>query len=383
VTALDDLELKLSRVRAYERMQHGRMVPVRSYTNSVRAALRNELTHPDVAHLGPYITVPHRAIDLQPGDLVTHPHLGDPHAAHRVLKVVPAGDQVAVHLAHEASGVRKAHRTHKHALFRRIVTAGLASLLAAGIAGTTAHALQGDSGPHAQTNVTQVQTQTHAPTVASIVKPAPTTVDGYTALFSQIDQAEWGGGDVGITVSVGQVAGQPRTVWLYGDTLSDNNGFVHSTAIIQTGGSLHVSNGGQQLLPNDDPTHIYWITAGNKVDATSIEVDARSMVIGNKSAWDFHDNGVTATAHCNFDAQGNLTFDHWVERVTCPPPDPGVMYNFGDGNADHFGYSRQSHPELRLQGGGHLVTTAQNWLDGLANHPDLSDYAPLFSSSVK
>ena len=65
---------------------------------------------------------------------------------------------------------------------------------------------------------------------------------------------QWGAADVSISVQL--LDG--RALWLYGDTFSTKR-FVHSTAIVQDRGCLHVANAGDQLLPNDDDTHIYWI----------------------------------------------------------------------------------------------------------------------------
>ena len=85
---------------------------------------------------------------------------------------------------------------------------------------------------------------------------------------------------------------------------------------------------------------------------------------------------------------GDVTFHGWTsEKVICPPSDPGPMYNFGDGNANHFGYLRFTHPELKLAGGKLLVSTSQNWTDTWEQHCNLdgsfrwTDYQPVFTEA--
>jgi hypothetical protein len=100
---------------------------------------------------------------------------------------------------------------------------------------------------------------------------APTTAAGFADLFAGLDPAQWGGADVAASVPLPD----GRSVWLFGDTLSTYR-LVHSTAVVQTGGRLHVSRGGAQLLPDDDAHHIYWIVGGSVHDAEHLVITARS-----------------------------------------------------------------------------------------------------------
>lgn len=208
------------------------------------------------------------------------------------------------------------------------------------------------------------------PSVSVCHKPAPTSADGYAAMFAALPVSEWGAADVAISVPLGR-----RSVWLFGDTLSTRR-FVHSTAIIQDKGCLHVSHAGAQLLPDDDPAHIYWIISARAVDSTSLAVLARAITLVGKGAWDFRDGGHSRTAHVDVDAQGDASFIRWVSDKNCAAPDPGAMYRIDD-RPHHFGYARNTHPEAHLASGRTLVTTCQNWDDGMP-HP-FADYRPIFT----
>ena len=216
--------------------------------------------------------------------------------------------------------------------------------------------------------------------------PAPRTAAGYQRLFANLNPAEWGAGDGALTVPLPD----GRTVWLFGDTMSARvNGFVHSTAIVQNGGTLHVSHGGAQLLPDDDATHIYWIQTAKGAGDTNLEITARSITLTGAGLWDFEDAGCSRTASCSVSPTGDVTFRGWTTgKVICPPSDPGPMYNFGDGDPNHFGYLRFTHPELKLAGGKVLVSTSQNWTDTWQQHVNLdgsfrwTDYQPVFSEAA-
>lgn len=222
---------------------------------------------------------------------------------------------------------------------------------------------------------------------AGCTAPAPSTAAGYARLFARVPTAQWGAADLALTVPVGG-----RSVWLFGDTFSggpDGTGrFVHSTAIVQHRGCLHVSRQGAQLLPDDrvelrptraHPSRIYWITSGRARTATSLEITARSIVVFGTGAWDFRDGGVSRTALVRLGRSGDLTFHGWIRSERTPPPDAGPLINCDAPKAPrphHFCYARHEHPELRLAGGRILVTIAQNWDDGtLHRYPD---YRPLF-----
>lgn len=199
---------------------------------------------------------------------------------------------------------------------------------------------------------------------------APTSVAGYTAMFAAVDPAAWGAGDVAISVPVG-----PRSVWLYGDTFATGR-FVHSSAITQDAGCLHVSRGGAQLLPNDDATHIYWVTSATSAPAGQVVVRARAIVLTGTGGWDFRDGGFSRDATTTLDAAGDLTFVSWGPRLRVPAPDPGPMYSYGP---HHFGYGRLTHPELALASGAVLVSVSQNWDDGTLHR--FADYRPIFSEA--
>lgn len=381
-SAVEDLELKLSKVRGYVRFLHGKRVVVKPYTNSVVAEMKD----------APVIRV--RAESLKTGDVFHHPVDS---TVHHVRSVSPDGSHVVIRsqpyvLPHDDDRRMAAlidrpvaeHRTDKRSMIKRIVGAAALSLIGVGaLAGCARsgghdpvinHSGAGGPAPIVQT----VTPTTHAPTthasasVAQRVVPAPQTATGYKVAFSRLDHTQWGAADVGATVPLGTVSGQPRTVWLFGDTMSQRpGGFVHSTAILQTGGTLHVSNQGRQLLPNDDARHVYWIEGGKAIGPNAIHITARSIHITDpNNPWGFADNGFTRTALATVDKSGNVNFVRWLNKKISPPPDPGPMYTFGDHNPHHFGYSRKVHPELKLAGGKMLVSTAQNWDDPLQNHVD-------------
>lgn len=198
--------------------------------------------------------------------------------------------------------------------------------------------------------------------------PAPTTAAGYAAMFATVDPAEFGAADVGISVPLAD----GRVVWLWGDTFSQGR-FVHSTAITQDGGCLHVSHAGAQLLPNDDASHIYWIQSA-RAKGSTVAITARSVVLTGKGAWDFRDGGFSRTATTRIDAAGNLTFVRWGAKIKSPAPDPGRLVALGP---HHYAYSFQTHPWARLASGKTLTSNAQNWDDGKVR--PFSEYRLMFS----
>lgn len=230
------------------------------------------------------------------------------------------------------------------------------------------------------------------PTVAPTCHvAAPSTPAGYARLFAGVPTAQWGAADLAITVPVGG-----RSVWLFGDTFSSGptgtGRFVHSTAIVQRGGCLHVSDGGAQLLPDGrvearptpaHPSHIFWIVSGRARTPASLEITARSIVVFGTGAWDFRDGGESRTALVDLDPTGDLSFRGWIRTARTPPPDAGPLINCDaprPPRPHHFCYARHVHPELRLAGGQVLVTIAQNWDDGRL-HP-YPDYRPLFRAGA-
>lgn len=233
------------------------------------------------------------------------------------------------------------------------------------------------------------------PRMADLKKeqPAPTTVAGYRKMFNDIPVAQWGGGDVGISHKMPD----GRRVWLYGDTVSKNNGFVNSTALVQTGGKMHVSNGGKQLLPKGgaDPTDpkrklLYWID-GVKQGPTrnTLVVSSMQMSVGKESAWDFRKTRPEQSrqAIVKVDRQGNLNFVKWKGWGPVPQKNnPHLATDFEQVSPNHYTYGKVTH-DIKLADGSYLTTTSQNWDDPFENHMNSNgslkyrDWAPIIGSS--
>jgi hypothetical protein len=217
---------------------------------------------------------------------------------------------------------------------------------------------------------------------------APTTAWGYRQMFSKVSVKEWGAADG----SASYPLKDGRRLWLYGDTLSVNNGFVHSTAIVQDGGSLHVSHGGKQLLPNGPKTSdgrqiIYWMDSAVPLTNRRILIKAAQMSIGTGGLWDFQrlHPGMVRVAHMKIDATGNVTFVEWKGWAEQGPERP---VEFTPLAAHHFLYNPFHHTDIHLDDGKTLVTWSQNWDDSWANHVNAdgsfrySDFRPLFKAEV-
>lgn len=224
--------------------------------------------------------------------------------------------------------------------------------------------------------------------------PAPTTVSGYRTLFRSIDPYYWGAADVSISA---KKPGTGYRVWLYGDTMSKRNGFVHSTAIVQRGGAVRVSRNGEQLLP-DGPTkckadgtcrdRIYWIEAARFRADGGLVITAAPMSVGTASVWDFHRPALRADqsrlALARVSDAGDVTFTKWLRWVERPLL-TGDGEDFTVIGEHHFTYQEVVH-DIRLADGTWLKTVCQNWDDG-AFHTDSSgeivwaDYRPLWRSS--
>lgn len=208
---------------------------------------------------------------------------------------------------------------------------------------------------------------------------APNTARGYEHMFAQVSPDEWGAADISMSIRLKD----GRRVWLYGDTLSRTNGFVHSTAITQDEGDLHVSDGGSQLLPNEGDT-FYWpetVTASGK----RLYVTAAPITITGTGLFDFERHPTDSrVALLRVSHNGDVVFKRWVRTVQRPEI-------AGDGDdivilgANHYGYWFVTH-SIPLRGGKHLQTMSQNWSDGLDAHRkasgDLrwSDFRPEFTS---
>lgn len=219
--------------------------------------------------------------------------------------------------------------------------------------------------------------------------PAPTSATGYRRMFDKLPASQWGAADVAISTRLPD----GRVLWLFGDTFSAGR-FVHSSAIVQDRGCLHVVNGGAQILPNLDARHIFWIDSaepaidGSVVNGTAaVLITARAITLTGKGPWDFRDGGYSQIMALELDQLGDATGYPPAEygwglvsplgpSLPGPAPDPGPMYAYGP---HHFGYARHPHPEAHLASGRTLVTTCQNWDDGHL-HP-LADYRPIFTES--
>jgi len=191
-------------------------------------------------------------------------------------------------------------------------------------------------------------------------KGAPVTAAGYARMFAALPVRLWGAADGAASVTMGT-----RSVWLFGDTFSTGR-FVHSTAITQNRGCLHVSHAGAQLLPNDNRTHIYWIESAVVRSPIRLDIRARTVTLTGTTAWAFRDGGFSRVAVTRLNAAGDLTFSVWKAKFRAPIPDPGPMYVYGP---HHFGYGRRTHPELRLASRKMLVSTCQNWDDNRLHPP--------------
>jgi hypothetical protein len=208
---------------------------------------------------------------------------------------------------------------------------------------------------------------------------APNTPAGYRAMFARVPVTTWGGGDIAQTT---RLPGG-RVVWVFGDTLSRRHGFVHSSALVQSGGVLHVSAAGHQLLPNGATTRgrttIYW-PEKVALSGHGLTVWATPISIGHAGPWDFHRIGTRSrVARVSITSAGDLTFRRWTGYA--PRPAGATRVDGSDTRIlgpHHYAYQRTVHPELRLTGGAHLVTWSQSWDDAI--HADLRDYRPIFTS---
>lgn len=222
--------------------------------------------------------------------------------------------------------------------------------------------------------------------VTSSSIPAPTTAQGFTQMFEALDSQVWGAADLGISVPMAD----GRSVWLFGDTFSGRYGMVHSSALVQSGGSLHVSNEGMQLLPNplEDKNLIYWIETARAVDASHLEVVAEQVRIGSGAAggWDFHRDAVQdRTALVAVSPEGDVSFVRWTGWTADPKIDTRFL-TAADGAPSSTGhdvyYARHAHPEFALTSGKTLTTIAHNWdapQTDASGHIDFSAYRLVFS----
>lgn len=182
-------------------------------------------------------------------------------------------------------------------------------------------------------------------------------------MFAALPVGQWGAADGGVSVPF-----FGKSVWLFGDTFEAHaHGLAHSTAIVQDRGCLHVSHAGAQLLPDDDPAHVYWMEGGKVIDRGHLAIAARSVILSGNRVWNFADGGFDRTALVSVSAAGDLTFVRWSAKHFSPPPDQGPMLDCeapAPATPGHFCYAEHAHPELHLSGGHILDSTSQNWTDG-------------------
>lgn len=248
------------------------------------------------------------------------------------------------------------------------------------VAGSALAAVAVVGVPHSTGQAAPVETP--AKPVAAATE-APTTATVFTEMFDQVSPTVWGGGDVSTSVRIAD----GRTVWLYGDTLSGKHGMVNSTALVQTGGTLHVSHGGEQLLPRGGVQNgrktVYWIETAQHAGDNKVSVTVAPMSIGTKSVWDFKRATVKSrTATLSVDEAGDVNFTGWGEWVAEPTVEKtllGVAQGVPAGSAADKGavhYRKNAHPQFTLEGGKTLKTICRNRTDG--DMSDLKDYRPIF-----
>lgn len=223
--------------------------------------------------------------------------------------------------------------------------------------------------------------------------PSPSTAQGYTDMFANVPATYWSGADGALSVHMPS----GLTVWLYSDTLSTANGFVHSSTIVQNKGCLHVSNVGQQLLPNESAKLIYWVDNAKAVSTTDLYVRGQQIAIGSANAWDFHSTGVYKTARVHVDSAHNASFVGWVGTETngvatvtpytktiiqCAVRHNGIAIAYPTQEQlcpqlsyKPYSYNPQIHLWAQLTSGKKLLTVCFNASDALS-HPE--HYRPHF-----
>lgn len=249
---------------------------------------------------------------------------------------------------------------------RRALTAALLALTSAVVVGVGLRAATAADGSASPSRAESTAAPMRCP------EPAPTTVLDYERLFSTVPSDQWGAADVSISVPLPD----GRDVWLYGDTFTTSGHFFHSTAIVQDGGCLHVSNAGAQLLPDDDPKHVYWITSAVLSSSSTILVTAQAITLTGPGVWGFQDRGYARTAEVTVSPTGDLSFTGWTTVTPGAVPASPLLRIPGNTDPHRFGYGLRLHPEARLADGATLTTISTNW-DDLAPHPMIS-YRPVF-----
>lgn len=214
-------------------------------------------------------------------------------------------------------------------------------------------------------------------------KPAPTTVKGYERMWAAVARTgDWGGGDVSLSVPLRD----GRVVWLYGDTFSPRNGMVHSSALVQTGGTLRAANRGAQVLPNGRTRKgrktVHWIEAAEQTGRRTLAITAMPVSTGTANGWDFHrTTDRSRVAKVRITDRGDLRFVRWTGWTTAPAP----FTDLAEPEPNHWTYEHRAHPWATLANGKTLMTHANNWTlpDGdwkrlRSGRIDYRAYAPTF-----
>lgn len=246
-----------------------------------------------------------------------------------------------------------------HGRWRRGAVSAVIAAVLASSAGMALYQGSGMLGHHNASGMghNNSHSQVDVPVNEITPMPAPKSAKGFTKMWDQVSTDEWGAADVSLSVPMPD----GRSVWLYGDTFSGNNGFVHSTAITQDGGNLHVSNGGKQLLPNDPSVggreSIYWIEAGTAVGKDKIKVTAAPMSVGKDGMLDFQRRSMLSRLGLvKVDSSGDAHFVKWLKWV----PKKNGFFDVST-NGKGVTYEHRAHPEFKLKSGKTLMTYNQNY----------------------
>ena len=190
----------------------------------------------------------------------------------------------------------------------------------------------------------------------------PATAREWGALFHSLPTDEWGGGDVSVSVRLAS----GRRLWMYGDTLSRRNVFVHSSAIVTDARSIEVANGGQQILPVepvvDGRRTVYWTETLTPLEGEYVLVTTTPVSLNVRSlgSWDFHRvDARSRQGLLHVDAVGDVHFLGWVGWV--PRPDIGTdSEDFASPRPGHYTYGAFVHA-IRLRNGSFLRTRNNNY----------------------
>lgn len=214
----------------------------------------------------------------------------------------------------------------------------------------------------------------------------PATAEEWRTLFARLPTDEWGGGDVSVSVRLAS----GRRLWMYGDTMSRRNVFVHSSAIVTDGRHVDVANGGRQVLPVepviDGRRTVYWtetLTAleGEYVLVTTAPVSVNTAALNH---WDFRrTDRRSRQGLIHVDDAGDVHFLGWVGWV--PRPDIGMDgEDIASPSPGHFTYGVFVHA-IRLADGTFLRTRNRNYVGITHRNPDgtvrYEMWRPLFESS--